>query len=147
MSGGHFSTGGSGSSLDDAALKHAFLIATLPSCGSRAGLIGPDVQRDWQQQQQQQQLIAGVSLVGDSGSGAKAVLLLLPVPLQRLLVGLAGLLVTAGLMSGERRQLPLALAILPQLLGTCNGGEAGTKFFAARTCTPDNCSAASCANK
>ncbi|WIA37001.1 hypothetical protein OEZ86_008238 [Tetradesmus obliquus] len=95
MSGGHFSTGGSGSSTDDAALKYAFLIATLPSCGSAAGLTGPDVQRA----AQPQQLRGMVSLVGDSGSGVKAVLSLLPVPLQRLLVGLAGLLVTAGLMS------------------------------------------------
>jgi hypothetical protein len=98
MSGGHFSTGGSGSSLDDAALKYAFLIATLPSCGSRAGLTGPDVQRMWQQQQQQPQLAV---LVGNSGSGMRAVLSVLPVPLQRLLVGLAGLLVAAGLVSGE----------------------------------------------
>jgi hypothetical protein len=100
MSGGHFSAGGSG--LDDAALKYAFLIATLPSCGSRAGLTGPDVQRASQQQQQQpQQLRAMVTLVGDSSSGLQYVLGVLPGPLQRLLVGLAGLAVAAGLMTGE----------------------------------------------
>jgi prolyl oligopeptidase PreP (S9A serine peptidase family) len=102
MSGGHFSAGGSG--LDDAALKYAFLIATLPSCGSRAGLTGPDVPRAAQQQQHQHQppqLRAMVSLVSDGSSGLQAVLSVLPGPLQRLLVGLAGVAVAAGLTTGE----------------------------------------------
>jgi hypothetical protein len=101
MSGGHFSAGGSG--LDDAALKYAFLIATLPSCGSRAGLTGPDVLRALQRhhKHQQLQLRGMVSLVSDGGSGLQAVLSVVPGPLQRLLVGLAGLAVAAGLMTGE----------------------------------------------
>jgi hypothetical protein len=42
MSGGHFSAGGSVSSIDEAAVKYAFLMATLPSCGSPEGLTGLD---------------------------------------------------------------------------------------------------------
>lgn len=133
MSGGHFSTGGSGSSLDDAALKYAFLIATLPSCGSPAGLTGPDVPCQQQQSRETQRqpgsIITAAPLVGSSGSELGAVMSALPEPLHQLLLGVIGLMVASGLMTGKQagqggRHMPNACH------NTFNGALTYTATFA-----------------
>eukprot|EP00775_Hariotina_reticulata_P003057 gene3058-3338_t len=92
MSGGHFSAGGSVSSIDEAALKYAFLMATLPSCGSPQGLTGPDADST---------LAAGAgswAAAADKSSQAVMYLQYLPPPVQHLLMMLFTVTVMFGLV-------------------------------------------------
>lgn len=107
--GGHVSAGAS-SSIGEAAVKYAFLIATLPSCGSPEGLTGPDVQ----------QPAAAVAAVQSAASKlnsmvaeSMAALRLLPAVVQKLLLLLMAVGVAAAALTvvwhASRVWLPAAL--------------------------------------
>lgn len=109
-SGGHVSAGAS-SSIGEAAVKYAFLIGTLPSCGSPQGLTGPDML-----QQTPSALAAARSAASELSSmvmRAVASLQLLPGAVQKLMMLLMAVGAAAAALTvvwhASRVWLPAAL--------------------------------------
>lgn len=145
--GGHVSAGAS-SSIGEAAVKYAFLIATLPSCGSEYGLTGPDVQQQPTAVAVVQSAATGLDKLVAVGVTAMK---LMPPLVQKLFMLLVAISVAAAALTvvwhASRFWLPAALNPADVAAALDSAVESGSVFASKQQYSLDNSGSSSSSSK